>query len=234
MKCFILLFFLFSICSISAEPKTKASAGAVQTPPPAKADKSPASAVQTPTPAKAPARNTAQAKAGKKTTIPEVQPPPVKAKKLEKKSNTRRVNQFSDVDLDQAVSSLSTLLKELPALCQNGGALTQKVKKFQQKMTLIKQTIRQIKEDFIINSPGLHSYINTLDFYLNESKEFNYEKEIPVNTKELKEYVSGLALSFLYMYQMAFNIPEDTPLNELPKGWSRSIGTALHCLENHK
>ena len=233
MKNFTLLFFLFCIYNVSAEPDTKApTADAVQEPAPAK------DAKEKPTPQNAPlppkisaetAEQTAtQAKTEKKTDTQKT--PPLKAKK----TNTRRVTQFSNVDLNQSVNSLSVLLNELPALCQNSGALAQKVKKFQQKMTVIKQTIRQIKEDFVINNPALHSYINTLDFYLNESKQFNYEKKIPSHIKELKEYVSGLALSFQYMYQMAFNIPDDTPLNELPKGWGRSIGTTLHCLENHK
>ena len=169
-----------------------------------------------------------QAKIGKKTK-PKIQRRASKAKK----SNTRRVTQVSDAELNQYVNSVTRLLDELPSVCQGNIPLIQKVKNFQNKLTLIRQRVRQIKEDFIINSPSLHSYIHTLNFYLNESKEFRYRRP-PENTEELKEYVSGLALSFQYMYQLAFNIPEETPMNRFPRGWGRSIGTALHCLDNHR
>ena len=169
-----------------------------------------------------------QVKIGKKTK-PKIQRRASKAKK----TNTRRVTQVSDAELNQYVNSVTKLLEELPSVCQGNSPLIQKVKNFQNRLTLIKQKIRQIKEDFVINSPSLHSYIHTLNFYLNESKEFRYRRP-PENTEELKEYVSGLALSFQYMYQLAFNIPEETPMNRFPRGWGRSIGTALHCLDNHR
>ena len=89
-------------------------------------------------------------------------------------------------------------------------------------------------ENFIIRDPSIYAYVHTLYFYLNLPEEFNYEREIPENGEELKEYVSGLALAFQLMYRLAFNIPESTPMNEFPEGWGRSIGFALTCLKNHQ
>lgn len=161
---------------------------------------------------------------------------PSSAAKNKKKPNTRLMSQIAGIgiQLHQSLESLEKLLDELSGVCRGNHSLAQKTASLQQKLIMIKQKTRQIKEDFVIRDPSIHSYIHTLNFYLNESKEFNYEKNLPTNTEELKEYVSGLSLSFQYMYQMAFNIPENTPLTEFPKGWGRSIGTALHCLENHK
>ncbi len=148
--------------------------------------------------------------------------------------NPRRINQISDSTLNQSIDSVTKLFNELDVVCQNDNSLSQQVTEFQQRLVTIKQKIRQIKEDFSISDPSIHSYIHTLDLYLNKSENFNYEKEIPKNTDELKEYVSGLALSFQYMYQLAFNIPENTPMNKFPEGWAQSIGTALTCLKNNQ
>jgi len=146
--------------------------------------------------------------------------------------NLRRVSQLSDTSLNRSIESLAKLLNELPLLCQNDKPLNKKVTKFQKKLVTIKRKIRQIKEDFRISDPSIHSYIHTLDFYLNKPENFNYEADIPKNTAELREYISNLALSFQYMYQLAFNIPENTSLDKFPEGWGRSIGTALTCLKH--
>ena len=148
--------------------------------------------------------------------------------------NPRRINQISDTTLNQAIDSVTKLFDELAVVCQNDNSLSQQVTEFQQRLVTIKQKVHQIKEDFHISDPSIHSYIHTLNFYLNNSEDFNYEKKIPKNTEELKEHVSGLALSFQHMYQLAFQIPENTPIDKFPEGWGQSIGTTLTCLKNNQ
>ncbi|MDE0151994.1 MAG: hypothetical protein OXK80_05835 [Bdellovibrionales bacterium] len=157
----------------------------------------------------------------------------VKKQKPVANINQRRINQLSDSKLNQAVDSVFKSFDELALLCQNENPLNQRVEEFQQKLIAIKAQVRQIKEDFLISDPSIHSYINTLNVYLN-SEEFNYEQEIPKNIDKLKEYVSGLTLSFQHMYQLAFNIPEDTSPDQFPEGWGQSIGKALTCLKNNQ
>jgi len=143
----------------------------------------------------------------------------------------RKINQISETP-NQAADSVIKSFDELTVVCQSKNPLHQRVSNFQKKLTVIKEKIRQIKKDFRISDPSIHSYIHTLDFYLNRSEEFNYEAEIPKDTEELKKHASRLALSFQYMYQSAFNIPESTPMSKFPEGWGRSIGIALTCLNN--
>lgn len=156
----------------------------------------------------------------------------VKKQKPVANINQRRINQLSDTTLNQAIDSVIKSFDELNLLCQNDNPLNQRVKEFQQKLVAIKKKIHEIKEDFRISDPSIHSYIHTLNFYLNKSDDFNYEADIPKDTDELKEYVSGLALSFQHMYQLAFNIPEDTSPDQFPEGWGQSIGKALTCLKD--
>ena len=158
----------------------------------------------------------------------------IKKQKPVSKTNQRRINQISNSTLSQSIDSVTKLFDELIIVCQNDNPLGQKVTEFQKRLVTIKQKIRQIKEDFSISDPSTHSYVHTLDFYLNKSEDFNYEKEIPKDTDKLKEYVSGLALSFQHMYQLAFNIPGNTPLDKFPEGWGNSIGTTLSCLKNNE
>ena len=155
-------------------------------------------------------------------------------KKPSKKPNERNITQLLNAGLNQSIDLIERTLDTLPMVCQSDSSLEQKTKNFQQKLVTAKQKLRQIKEDFIIRDPSLYSYINTLDFYLNRPREFNYEKTVPKNTEKLKEYISGLTFSFQLMYRVAFNVPEDTPANKFPEGWGRSIGTALTCLQNHQ
>ena len=140
----------------------------------------------------------------------------------------------SKTHLDQAMNSVEQMLEALPAVCQNKNSLLQKTISFQNKLVSIKQTVRQIKENYVIRDPSLFSYIHTLDFYLNQSRDFNYDRKIPKSTKKLKEYISGLSFSFQTMYRVAFNVPEDTPADKFPAGWGQSIGAALTCLQNHQ
>lgn len=143
----------------------------------------------------------------------------------------RKINQIPET-LNKAVDSVIKSFDELTVVCQSKSPLNQRVSNFQKKLTAIKENIRQIKKDFRISDPSIHSYIHTVGFYLNRSEEFNYEAEIPKETDKLKKYISGLALSFQYMYQSAFNIPESVSMSKFPEGWGRSIGIALTCL-NH-
>ncbi len=159
---------------------------------------------------------------------------PAAVQKPTKKPNVRNITQLPNTDLNQSIDSVEHTLDALPAVCQSNSSLEQKTKDFQKKLVTAKQKLRQIKEDFIIRDPSLYAYINTLDFYLNRPQEFNYEKKVPKNIEKLKEYISGLTLSFQMMYRTAFNVPEDTPANKFPEGWGRSIIVALTCLQNHQ
>ena len=148
--------------------------------------------------------------------------------------NPIKIAQPSNLELSQSIASLTAQFDELPSVCQKETPLAQQAQEFQQRLVAIKDQLQKIKENFVIRDPSIHSYVHTLYFYLNQPGGFNYEREIPENGEELKEHVSGLALSFRYMYQLAFNIPESTPMNEFPEGWGRSVGSALTCLKNHQ